>query len=160
MWPLGTLITEKVLLLLLMVRIWLEKSSFQMSFGMSLLAFFKTNACFKLCPPFEPLFVYVPCLKVNDELYWNELWSHVVCPQSWKAKQRTFKLAPDVKTLVGPSPEQVVHYTTLVTPAACNQPLQCVAKGQALLQKTQVSLPGKAGTQVPCYVLFNWAFWH
>lgn len=52
----------------------------------------------------------------------------MVCPQSWRAKQRTFKLAPDVKTLVGPSPEQADHYTTLVTPAACNQPLQCLSQ--------------------------------
>lgn len=72
----------------------------------------------------------------------------MVCPQSWRAKQRTFKLAPDVKTLMGPSPEQADHYTTLVTPAACNQPLQCLAKGQALPQRAQVSLAGKAGTQV------------
>lgn len=56
----------------------------------------------------------------------------MVWPQSWRAKQRTFKLAPDVKTLVGPSPEQADHYATLVTPAACNQPFQCLAKGQAL----------------------------
>lgn len=42
-----------------------------------------------------------------------------------------FKLAPDVKTLVGPSPEQADRYTTPVTPAASNQPLQCLTKGQA-----------------------------
>lgn len=56
----------------------------------------------------------------------------MVRPQSWRAKKKTFKLAPDVKTLVGPSPEQADHYTTLVTPAVCNQPVQCLAKGQVL----------------------------
>lgn len=101
--------------------------------------------------------IYVPRPKKNNEPYWRELWSHVVCPQSWRAKQRTFKLAHDVKTLVGPSPEQADHYTTLVTPAACIHPLQCFAKGQTLLRRALVSFPGKAGTQVSHYVWFNWA---
>lgn len=74
---------------------------------------------------------------MNFEAMWFAL-------KSWRAKQRTFKLAPDVKTLVGPSPEQADHYTTLVTLAACNQPVQCLAKGQAL--------PGRAGTRVARYV--------
>lgn len=69
-----------------------------------------------------------------------------------RAKQRTFKLAPDVKTLVGASPEQADHYTTLVTLTAFNQPCQCLTKGQALLQRAQASLPAKAGIQVLLYV--------
>lgn len=59
-----------------------------------------------------------------------------------------FKLAPDVKTLVGPSPEQADRYTTPVTPAASNRPLQCLTKGQAPPRRAQVSLPGKAGPKI------------
>lgn len=56
-------------------------------------------------------------------------------------------MAPDVKTLVRPTLEQADHYSTHVTPAACNQPLQCLAKGQVFLLKAQVSLPGKSVAQ-------------
>ncbi len=41
----------------------------------------------------------------------------MLCPLSWRAKQRTFKLAPDVESLVGPSPEQADHYAAPVTRA-------------------------------------------
>lgn len=164
MWPLGTLIARKVPLLFLIVHIWTGKSGFQMSFGqvirlfrLSSQASCEKHACFKQCSPCEPLFVYISCLQVNDELYWHELWSRAVCPRSWRAKQKTFKLAPDVKTLVGPltRTSRSLHHCCH-TRSLSNS----LVKSQALLQRAQVSLPGKAGTQVPCYVWFNWANWH
>ena len=62
--------------------------------------------------------------------------------------KRIFKLAPVLKTLVGPYLEQADHCSTPLSPTAYNLLLQCLAKGQSPPQRAQAPLQGKAGPKI------------
>lgn len=71
---------------------------------------------------FEPLLVFVPSSQCWAVLTWSRV------AKAGEQNEGPLKLAPDAKTLAGPSPEQA-H---LCTPTACN-PLQCLHRGRRYL---------------------------